>query len=746
MGNHPYRACHRCGLVHEVGQSILKISPYTSWRCSRCDATFPRLIDSQISANRTMALAVGALVFFIPAVWLPLLTIERMGIRHRTSLLQGTWELLHEGNFFVGVVVLVFSILLPVTKLVGLIELSWWGVLKKHHQATLLRMVEFAGRWSMLDVLLLALLVMSVKVGELVSFHFGPAVFAFVVCVILNMMASLSFDPHSIWDRPMKSNYEMAIQSSESNTIPLAIPLAIQSTPAINTSMQQNAMQQNAMQQNARRISKWWLLTAASTLVAIGLILWTIGSRGPSIQIHFRDGFGIRSESLVLHRGIEVGSVTSVELDPKNEGVIVAVQLSKKAAVIATKGSQFWIERPQVSTRGVKGLDTIVSGRYIAVALDKSNGKKTARSSFSDSSSDSKRTPQMDFIGLESAPVEETGEGAIEIMLESSDRFGLQNDAPVIYRGVEVGRVLSVGLSRDGRWFQARASIHSQFRELIRENTVFWNRSGLRVNIGLGGVDVDAESMSAIAAGGVEFATPNEPGPMVRTGRRFEMFREPNVEWAQWRPRLIHGVGSSSLVDGYPTPYRLTLRWQESFFGLRQNKEANGWVLLLDNGKVLGLRDLLSLPNKAIPESVHWEIAGVRLNQESIAISELTGPESEGQGKQDWVAASITKLPNELDRWPIARVIGLLPQIKPKTKTDTEVYNMVIVDGPPSFPIPLESFQLQSRESEIRTPLPTMGLSEAHHGLPVLDMNSATVVGLIQYDRERSEASLLWIH
>jgi paraquat-inducible protein A len=60
--------------------------------------------------------------------------------------------------------------------------------------------MEHLGKWSMMDVMLLAFLVMMVKVGDMVEFHLGPAVVAFVACVAMSMVASLSFDPHSIWD------------------------------------------------------------------------------------------------------------------------------------------------------------------------------------------------------------------------------------------------------------------------------------------------------------------------------------------------------------------------------------------------------------------------------------------------------------------------------------------------------------------------------------------------------------------
>ena len=100
----------------------------------------------------------------------------------------------------VGLVVVLFSVVFPLTKIVMLLELSVVGVLHRRHRAFTYRLMEMLGRWSMMDVLLLAFLVMLVKVGSLVEFHLGPAVFAFVACVALSMMASLSFDPHAIWD------------------------------------------------------------------------------------------------------------------------------------------------------------------------------------------------------------------------------------------------------------------------------------------------------------------------------------------------------------------------------------------------------------------------------------------------------------------------------------------------------------------------------------------------------------------
>lgn len=191
-----HKACHCCGLIHQIPP--LRDDQWA--RCIRCYATIHRPDGSRAAARRTGAAALGALILFWPAVLLPILQIERLGHRSTSSLLMGTVELLFHGDWFVGGVVMMFSIVFPLVKLALLLELSLLGLLHRTHKALTYRVMEFAGRWSMMDVMLLAFMVMLVKLGSLVEFHFGPAVIAFVLCVAMSMLASMSFDPHGIWE------------------------------------------------------------------------------------------------------------------------------------------------------------------------------------------------------------------------------------------------------------------------------------------------------------------------------------------------------------------------------------------------------------------------------------------------------------------------------------------------------------------------------------------------------------------
>ncbi len=189
------RACHTCGLIHRLPE----LQGGQTAACVRCGGVLYRPDRARRSAARTAAAALGAFILFWPAVLLPVLEIEKLGHRYESSILAGGVELLRGGSWLVGGVVLLFSVVFPLVKLTLLIELSFFQLFQRREKALSYRIMEHAGKWSMMDVLLLAFLVMLVKLGNLVTFRFGPAVTAFVLCVALSMAASIAFDPHAIW-------------------------------------------------------------------------------------------------------------------------------------------------------------------------------------------------------------------------------------------------------------------------------------------------------------------------------------------------------------------------------------------------------------------------------------------------------------------------------------------------------------------------------------------------------------------
>ena len=192
------KACHCCGQVQELPP----VEGPQRLICFRCETPIRAQVSPEKSASRTAAAAFGAFVLFWPAILMPILEVEQLGNRSHSSIVSGIIELFQHGSYFVGGVVFLFSILFPLAKIVMLFELSCLKVLNRRHKAITLRLMEKLGKWSMMDVMLLAFLVMLVKLGDLVEFQFGPAIVAFVGCVAMSMLASLCFDPHAIWNEP----------------------------------------------------------------------------------------------------------------------------------------------------------------------------------------------------------------------------------------------------------------------------------------------------------------------------------------------------------------------------------------------------------------------------------------------------------------------------------------------------------------------------------------------------------------
>jgi len=190
------RGCPCCGKVHHVPL----LSAQSEARCVRCASVLARGDDGSAPAQRTAAAALGALVLYLPAIALPIVEIERLGHRRVSSLASGVVDLLTHGDLAIGLVVLAFSIVLPAAKILLLLELSLLRLTRRAHRAASHRWIERLGRWSMMDVLMLALLVMVVKLGDLVAVRLGPAVWAFAGCVALSLIASACFDPRSLWD------------------------------------------------------------------------------------------------------------------------------------------------------------------------------------------------------------------------------------------------------------------------------------------------------------------------------------------------------------------------------------------------------------------------------------------------------------------------------------------------------------------------------------------------------------------
>lgn len=185
--------------------SIPVLGPDEVARCPRCRSRLP---EPHVEGGRATAIsirvtavALAALALFPAAVTLPIMRIEEMGHSSNASIWSGSLGLLRGGDVFVGLVVFLCSVVFPLLKLGGLIAITTFRRSLAHSTRRLSwRVVDLTGRWGMLDVLLVAVVVAWVKVGDLVSIEPGPAAFAFTLVVLLSLVATALFDPHALWE------------------------------------------------------------------------------------------------------------------------------------------------------------------------------------------------------------------------------------------------------------------------------------------------------------------------------------------------------------------------------------------------------------------------------------------------------------------------------------------------------------------------------------------------------------------
>ncbi len=440
--------------------------------------------------------------------------------------------------------------------------------------------------------------------------------------------------------------------------------------------------------------SRVWNLTALCLLIAIVLVWMELRSSGTRIQIAFADGSGLVPGDKVRYRGIDVGEVVTVVLDDDLEHVTVTAKLSAESAPLAREGTRFWIERPDIRLGQVRGLDTLMGGRYVGVLPGPANSP-TATS----------------FEGLADPPASVVNlSDGLEIVLESAGRFGLQRGSPVSYRGVEIGHVISVGLTNDSSNVVARTFIQPEYRSLIRDNTRFWSNSGIDLRFGLQGFEFDAETLATIAAGGVALATPDLPGARVTTGHRFELSKSSRDEWLRWKPHLA--IGSASLPDDFRFPQpTLGISRDESKLAVFGINRRRGWLLALDSGALLGPADLLTIQED---EARTLEVWG-----ESVSLG-VEGVTNAG-------ALALRSLPTEQMKaeslWPTS-------QIHYNANLTAEYREVIVTCGSDNLTMPLATERLTATDEgwQVDSRIP---LDETWHGACVLSAEEGKLLGIV---------------
>jgi len=261
----------------------------------------------------------------------------------------------------------------------------------------------------------------------------------------------------------------------------------------------------------------WWL-----TLMCLGLAVYLAWHShrptGIEVTVEFPEGHGLKTGDSLRHRGIDIGTVTDVELADDLHGVQATVEVSKSAKGIAVEGSQFWIVRPQLSLTNISGLETAVGSKYIAISPGPTGGATT-----------------REFIGLKDPPTMPLDADGIKISLLGNESFGINPGSPVTYRGIVVGRISSVDLGPNAKRVYVSAEVDSKYKELLRKGSKFWKTSGVDFDFGIRGFHLSTESLATVAKGGVSFVTPKTRYPEdmepIKPGHPYELHGKLKDSW-----------------------------------------------------------------------------------------------------------------------------------------------------------------------------------------------------------------------
>ena len=271
-----------------------------------------------------------------------------------------------------------------------------------------------------------------------------------------------------------------------------------------------NVPEAKAVPKKRTRLSLVWVIPIVAAVAGVWIAVTKILEKGPEITIVFTTGDGLEAnKTKIVYDGLTIGTLTSIKLAPDHTHVIAKAEMSPKTENFLVKDIKFWVVKPRVSGLNVTGLGTLISGYYIGVQLGQS--KESERS----------------FTALESPPVGGDVPGRF-FQLQTKTLGSLGEGAPIFFRQIQAGQVVSYELDKDGKNLNVKIFVQSPYDQFITPDTRFWNASGVDLSLTAAGLHVQTESVMSILAGGIAFETPvtDSPQPPAPADTTFTLFND----------------------------------------------------------------------------------------------------------------------------------------------------------------------------------------------------------------------------
>ncbi|GAB7228691.1 MCE family putative adhesion factor MAM7 [Vibrio rotiferianus] len=219
----------------------------------------------------------------------------------------------------------------------------------------------------------------------------------------------------------------------------------------------------------------------------------------------------------INYQGVKVGEVTLVVPNFKQEHIDVTARiLPEFVSDVAVTGSHFWLTEPEIGIGGVKNLDALVSK---SISVEPGHGAEKFK---------------FDLAKSQQA------EKGVSFTLQSEQRGSVQVGTPILYRQMEVGSVTDVRLGEFADRIVTRIEIQPEYAYLVRQNSVFWNVSGVDVSIGITGANIKAGTFDSLVRGGIAFSTPEQSQipPAAKDGQSFYLYPQADENWSKWRTAI----------------------------------------------------------------------------------------------------------------------------------------------------------------------------------------------------------------
>jgi len=236
------------------------------------------------------------------------------------------------------------------------------------------------------------------------------------------------------------------------------------------------------------RLSLIWILPAVVILTGVFVVIHEKLAQGTSIEIRFHNAEDLEAnKTKIRYKDVEIGDVRDIHVSKDRKEVVVTAMIHRDASEYLVGDTRFWVVRPRVSTAGVSGLGTLVSGAYISVDV----GKSSSESSH--------------FVGLEVPPIVTSDLPGRKFVLHADDLGSLDIGSLVFYRHIAAGQVVGYTLDPGGAGVTLTIFVNAPFDAYVTGAARFWQASGIDMSINSDGIKLRTESLTSILQGGVAF-------------------------------------------------------------------------------------------------------------------------------------------------------------------------------------------------------------------------------------------------